>query len=225
MPSTLVLVHSPLVGPSSWRPFEHAARAEGFDVVRPDLTGLQAADRPQWRYLVDTTVEAVSGHSDLVVIGHSGAGAVLPAIGDRLADRATALVFVDAVVPPAGGEHVTSGAFRAFLDDVMVDERLPPWLDWWPPETAAALVPSPTDRDELRADMPRLLRSFYDDPVPVSSGWSNRQCAYVRSSTTYDGEYRRAADWGWPTATFDGTHLSIFTDPVAMFETVISLVP
>jgi len=78
--STLALVHSPLVGPSSWRPFTNVACARGFDVIRPDLTGVVDAERPQWRYIVDTAVDSTSDRKELVVVGHSGAGAFLPAI-------------------------------------------------------------------------------------------------------------------------------------------------
>jgi pimeloyl-ACP methyl ester carboxylesterase len=223
-PSTLVLVHSPLVGPSTWRPFEDTARAAGLDVVRPDLTGVDDAGRPAWHHLVDTTVEAVSDRSGLVVIGHSGAGAVLPAIGHRLADRVRTLVFVDAIIPPAVGEHRASEPFLDFLDDIVVDGLLPQWLDWWPPDVGTSLVPSPTDLDELRADMPRLHRSFYDDPVPVPPDWTSGPCAYLRSSPAYDDELRRAGEFGWPTATTDGSHLSVFTDPAAVFAAVRSLV-
>jgi len=44
--STLLLVHSPLVGPSSWRPLDEVARGRGFDVIRPDLTGVADAEAP-----------------------------------------------------------------------------------------------------------------------------------------------------------------------------------
>ena len=228
VPSTLVLVHSPLVGPSTWRPFGDTARAAGFDVVRPDLTGVENAERPQWRHLVETAVDAVvdavADRSDLVVIGHSGAGAVLPAIGDRLTTRVRALVFVDAIVPPAAGEHRASASFRDFIDSIVVDDRLPQWLDWWPQDVASSLALSPADLDELRADMPRLHHSFYDDPVPVPSGWTSGPCAYLRSSPAYDDECRRAGEFGWPTAEIEGSHLSIFTDPAAAFAAVSTLV-
>jgi pimeloyl-ACP methyl ester carboxylesterase len=220
----MVLVHSPLVGPSTWRPFGDTARSAGLDVVRPDLTGVEHANRPQWRHVVDTAVDAVAERSNLVVIGHSGAGAVLPAIGHRLTNRVRALVFVDAIVPPAAGDHRASEAFLDFLDGIVIDGRLPQWLDWWPPEIGTSLVPSPADVDELRADMPRLHRSFYDDAVPVPTDWTTGPCAYLQSSPAYDDEYRRAGEFGWPTATIDGSHLSVFTDPAAVFAAVRALV-
>ena len=222
--STLVLVHSPLVGPSSWRPLADVARARGFDVVRPDLTGVVDADLPQWRYLVETAVDSTHGHDDLIVLGHSGAGAVLPELGRRVQDRLRAVVFVDAIVPPAVGVHRTSEPFSRFLDDKMVDGRLLPWLDWWPPEVVAELVTSPQQLEELRSDMPRLHRSFYDAAIPVPEGWSAGPCAYLQLSPAYDDERRAATAFGWPAAVIDGTHLSIYTDPSAVLAAVEQLV-
>ena len=222
--STLVLVHSPLVGPSSWRPFSNVACARGFDVVRPDLTGVVDAERPQWRYIVDTAVDSTSDRKELVVVGHSGAGAFLPAICQRLEDRLRAVVFVDAIVPPAAGVNHTSEQYLSFLDDKTIDGRLLPWLDWWPPEVVGVLVGSSEQLAELRSDMPRLHRSFYDPPIPVPDDWSSGPCAYLQLSRAYGEESRMANELGWPTSVLDGSHLSIFTDPSAVLAAVEDLV-
>lgn len=222
--STLVLVHSPLVGSSSWRPFDDIARARGCDVVRPDLTGVVDAERPHWRDLVDTAVDSTSDRADLIIVGHSGAGAILPAISHRLMDRLRAVVFVDAIVPPVAGEHRTSEQFLRFLDDNTVDGRLLQWLDWWKPEIVSELVRSPQQLEELRSDMPRLHRSFYDAPIPMLEGWSSGPCAYLQLSRAYDEESRTAKALGWPRAVIDGSHLSIFTDPAAVLDAVENLV-
>lgn len=220
---TLLLVHSPLVGPSSWRPLADVARDRGIDAVRPDLTGVAEAVSPQWQHLVDVAVRSAVGPSGVVVVGHSGAGAVLPAIGERLGRRSRALVFVDAVVPPVEGEHRSSPGFLEFIDDKAVDGRLPRWLDWWPAETVNELVTSPADREELRADMPRLHRSFYDDPVPVPPDWAGGPCAYLELSAAYDEEYDQAGELRWPRTSIDGTHLSIFSDPSGVLDAIETL--
>lgn len=223
MASTLLLVHSPLVGPSSWRPMRDIAREAGRRVICPDLTTVAGASAPQWRHLVQLATEAVVGCEDVVVVGHSGAGVVLPEIGARLEGRLRAPVFVDAVVPPPTGEHRSSPELIDLLDARSVDGWLPQWLDWWPEEVVTTLVPSPTDRAELRDDMPRLARSFYDGPVPVPDGWTNGPCTFVQLSAAYDVEYRDAQTLGWPTASLDGNHLSIFTDPVKVWTTIDDL--
>jgi len=222
--STLVLVHSPLVGPSSWRPFDDVARARGFDVVRPDLTGVVEAEPPQWRYLVDAAVGSASDRTELVVVGHSGAGAFLPTIGHRVKDRLRAVVFVDAIVPPPAGEHRTSEQFSRFLDDKTADGRLLPWLDWWPPPVVKELVRSSEQLEELRSDMPRLHRSFHEAHIPMPDDWSSGPCAYLQLSLAYAKESRLANELGWPTAVLDGSHLSIFTDSVAALAAVEDLV-
>ncbi|MGB7879158.1 MAG: alpha/beta hydrolase [Ilumatobacteraceae bacterium] len=216
-------MHSPLLGPSAWRPLDDVARARGFGVVRPDLTGVADAAWPRWCSLVDTAVESTSGRADLVVVGHSGAGAFLPAIGHRLKDRLRAVVFVDAILPPVAGEHRTSEQFLRFLDDKTVDGRLLPWLDWWPTEVVGELVRSSEELEELRSDVPRLRRSFYDAPIPMPDDWSSGPCAYLQLSPAYSEESRMADHLGWPTSALDGSHLSIFTDPSVVLAAVEDL--
>ncbi len=218
-----LLVHSPLVGPSSWRPVDDEARARGVDVIRPDLTSVGDAPAPRWEHFVDSAVRATDGRSDLVVVGHSGAGAMLPAIGARMGDRLRALVFVDSVVPPPRGAHTTSERLRGSLDEKIANGRLLQWLDWWPDDVVAELVPGPEGRSELRSDMPRLPRSFYDEDVPVPLEWSTGPCAYLRLSSAYDEELDAAGRIGWPCAAIDGTHLSIFTDPSSVLDGIEAL--
>lgn len=222
--SVLVLVHSPLVGPSSWRPLDEVARDRGLVVVRPDLTAVADAPSPRWRRFVDLAVDAVEERSDLIVVGHSGAGAVLPAIGERVADRLRCLIFVDAVVPPARGAHTTPKRLRELLDAKTVEGRLPKWLDWWSHDVVAELVPDADDRVELYADMPQLPRSFYDEDVSVPVGWSSGSSGYLRLSSAYDEDFERAGIHGWPRASIHGTHLSIFTNPSNVLDDIESLV-
>jgi hypothetical protein len=56
---------------------------------------------------------------------HSGAGALLPLIG--AACDASALVFVDAVVPALHGPFTIDGECRSLLDERAADDTLPPW--------------------------------------------------------------------------------------------------
>lgn len=209
-----LLVHSPLLGPSSWGPVEARLAARDRPVVVPDLTVVADASPPAWRRLVEAAVAAaVTLPPPVAVVGHSGAGAFLPAIGGRIGDRLGALVFVDAVVPPPAGAHQTSSALSRLLDDHTVDGRLRPWLDWWPEETVRRLLPAAADRSALRSDLPRLPRGFYDEAVPVPRSWSTWRCAYVRLSPAYQDEFAEAAARGWASRAVDGDHLSPYTDP------------
>jgi thioesterase domain-containing protein len=76
---------------------------------------------------------------DVAIVGHSGAGAFLPAIASRLEGRVVSLLFVDAVVPPPSGVHETPARLRTLLDQQTVDGRLRRWLEWWPDDVVSEL--------------------------------------------------------------------------------------
>ncbi|MEO1058591.1 MAG: hypothetical protein AAFY28_16915, partial [Actinomycetota bacterium] len=219
----LLMVHSPLVGPSTMTRFARQAEHAGHQVALPDLTSI-AAGQHSYEQLVARAVEAAGDLSgSVMVVGHSGAGVFLPAIGEQIGDDVE-LVFVDAVVPPRTGAHHTSEAMRGLLDAHTVDGVLRPWLQWWPNEVVDHLVPDAADRAQLEADMPQIPRSFYDADVDVPAGWSQRSCAYLRLSPAYDDDYVEAASRGWPTASIDSTHLGLFTDAARVFAATITLV-
>jgi hypothetical protein len=98
-----VIVHSPLVGPATVVPLAEQLVTLDMDVDVPDLR--DAVESPA--RFVQRAIEAAAGVD--LVIGHSGAGAFLPAIA---AADATTSVFVDAVVPGRD----TSAPSRPFVE-------------------------------------------------------------------------------------------------------------
>lgn len=224
MTTSLLLVHAPLVGPSTWAALAERAAARGHAVAVPDLTGVATATPPRWRWFAEHAAGGADAVPEpVVVIGHSGAGAYLPLIGAQLGAWPAALVFVDAIVPPATGAHRTSPGLRSLLDERTVDGRLLPWLDWWPEDTVAELLPDPADRALLAADLPRLPRDLYDEVVPVPDGWAADRCAYLQLSPAYDAEFQEAGARGWPRRRLAGTHLSIHTDAEVVLDAVVGL--
>lgn len=214
MARSLLLVHSPLVGPSTWAPTASELRSRGIHAIVPDVTPAAAASPPRWEAFVDLAARAAAHLPGRVaVVGHSGAGPLLPAIGEQLGQRLQALLFVDAVVPAPSGVHRTPSHLLALLDEHVVDGRLERWLDWWPEEVTAELVPDPARRHSLRREMPRLPRGLYDLDVRLPDGWSRWPCAFVRLSQAYAGDLAEASARGWPSVELDATHLSMCTHP------------
>jgi hypothetical protein len=210
------LVHSPLLGPGSWA--KVAAALPNASV--PDLRPIVVASPPAWTTLRAKATELPVG---AVVVGHSGAGAWLPLIGT--AAKASALVFVDAVLPPASGAFTIEPEFRELLDDLAVDGILPPWTQWWGDDALKELAPDEADRHELD-DAPRVPLSFCDEPVPVPDGWDELPCGYVRLSAAYDAAASEARRRGWPVVRRAGSHLDPVTRPadvVRALELVLSV--
>ncbi|HWT95175.1 MAG TPA: alpha/beta hydrolase [Solirubrobacteraceae bacterium] len=222
---TIVLVHSPLVGPGTWAGVAETLRARGRDVVVPSLTGVADAPEPGWRFVVERAREAVQkAGGQTVLAGHSGAGLLLPAIADGL-DLA-ALLYVDASLPPWDAETVPLAPprFAEQLGNMAKDGRLPPWWRWFPRKATKALVPDKARREALFAEMPSLPHAYFSGEVDVPSGWAERPSAYLRFTATYDARAQDAAERGWPVGKLDGVeHLAMVTHPDAVASALLDL--
>lgn len=182
----------------------------------PDLRGSLSSPRV-------FAAAAVQAASDVdMVVGHSGAGAVLPVIAHGV--NAIVTVFVDAIVPEATTSFTPSDGFIAMLDQLpVVDGLLPPWHEWWPPEILARLVSDERVRTTVMAENPSVPRAFYDAPVVLPDLWWQRPASYLQLSSAYDEDRARAEQLGWLTARLDGQHLDLVTRPDTVATAVAEL--
>jgi hypothetical protein len=211
-----LILHSPLVGPTTTRALASALSGHGWTTVAPDLrTSLSSP----LTYAAAATRAAANVD---VLVGHSGAGAMLPVIAHDV--EATLTVYVDAIVPEATTTFTTSDQLIALLDQLpIVDGRLPPWHEWWPAEILTQLVPDRRLRDALTAENPRLSRAFYDEPVPLPELWWTRRAGFLQLSPAYDDDRARAEQLGWPTTRIGGQHLDLLSQPGDVADAVVSL--
>jgi hypothetical protein len=211
-----LIIHSPLVGPSTVAPLAASLEALGWTTTVPDLRSMVASPELFGQRAVS------AGDTADVVIAHSGAGAFLPTVA---AATNAAGVFVDAVVPTSGPVFHASAQLVQLLDTLpIVDGLLPPWHQWWPPDVMAELVPDMTLRRRIIAEIPQVPRSFYDDAVPVPPQWWTRPAAYLQLSAAYADDRTRAERWDWPTRQLAGGHLDLCVLPELVAGHVIDLV-
>jgi pimeloyl-ACP methyl ester carboxylesterase len=138
-----VLIHSPLVGPTTWSPLADELERRGREAVVPSLLGVADAPSPQWRHAPEAVRAATAGAgSPAVLVGHGGGGLLLPVIADALPGEVDALVFVDSFLPPAGGSLPLAGS--GLMDQLRAlasDGVLPPWSSWFDEGAMRELVP------------------------------------------------------------------------------------
>jgi Alpha/beta hydrolase family len=222
-----VLIHSPLLGPTSWSLVLQELKRRGYQAVAPSLLGIGTAPPPQWRHVPEAVRRATTPIvSPVMLVGHSGAGPLLPLIAEGLTAEVVGLIFVDASLPPAYG--VASLVPPEFMDHLRAlagDGVLPPWSSWFGEQTMEELVPSEPVRDALEAEMPRLPLSFFEAAVPMPQAWTRRPCAYLLlSDEAYGASAAHARKRGWPVAELPGAqHLSIITDPLAVTDVLLDL--
>ena len=72
----LVLLHSPLVGPGTWRSLAPLLRAQGHEVVIAEFAADMAGDPPYYAKLVRTAraLLAPERNASALLVVHSGAG-------------------------------------------------------------------------------------------------------------------------------------------------------
>ena len=215
-----LLIHSPLVGPTTWRWVAAELSAAGHDAVVPDLRSSVVAGRPQ--LFVDEAVAGVpSNWSKPIVVGHSGAGFLSPSIGERL--HAGHAVFVDAVLPP---EHSPATPGADILDRLRllaIDGTLPKWSTWWGPDVMRALVPDDVRRAQLDAELPEVPIAFYEVTMELPADWPRRSSSFVLLSESYRADAQRARLLGWSVIERVGGHLDIVSAPEAVARLVVDL--
>jgi pimeloyl-ACP methyl ester carboxylesterase len=225
--NTIVLIHSPLVGPTSWKPVSRELERGDRRVLVPSLLDVTDATPPQWVYCVDAVSAATQELTDpLLIVGHSGAGPLLPAIADAVRGEVAGLIFVDAATPPpSGGAALAPPEFMEQLRRLAVDRVLPPWSAWFGEGAILGLVPDEGMRAALEKEMPRLPVSFFEASVPTPDAWDERPCAYLLlSGDQYGGSAADARGRGWPVAEIrDAHHLSLVADPAEVASAILRL--
>lgn len=220
MVASLVLLPSPLLGPSVWQPAARALTAYGWTtkVCAPPAGPTNAHE------VLDAFVSGLPPVGELLLIAHSHAGAFIPAITSRH-PSVTGLVFVDAVLPPRTGQiPLAPPEFLDFLR-ARADATglLPVWTQWWEEDEVAALFPDAQTRQQVESEQTRLPLSYFKDRLPVPDGWDERPAAYLAFGDTYSREREDAERRHWPVTTMAGGHLHLLAEPTQVVATLIDL--
>ena len=213
MALSVALIHSPFTSAVAWGGVPDALRAKGLTVVVPEVLD---DDEPPYasRFVarVSQQLQIEAPSERLVLVGHGGAGPLLPQIAfGRHASGAPVdgYVFVDAQLPRTMTTATRLDLLEAddpvgcaTLSQQLADgARVPSW-------TEADLrdeLPDATDRALLLAGLRPRGMDFFTEPLPVPEDWPDAPCSYVQLSDSYAGAARTAELRGWDVHS-QGTH-------------------
>jgi pimeloyl-ACP methyl ester carboxylesterase len=222
---TIVIVHGAWGGSWAFRRVEALLREKGFNVYRPQLTGLGERvhlNRPDIGLSthIDDVVNVILFEDlhDIILMGHSYGGMVITGVADRVPDRIRRLVYVDAFVPN-DGESVMSmvGSRGNWLKDMIKgDYIVPAWVkpDQLPPK-----------------DVPQPLKTF-TEPIALKNKAGFKVLAtYILTveagKEAKDDDFwlqaQRAKVRGWPVEQLTADHNAQWSAPEALAAMLASV--
>jgi hypothetical protein len=228
MNARFVLIHSPLCGPLTWMPVADELRRRGIAALMPPLRDSPEAGQPYWQQhaaSVAVALAAVPADLPLVLVGHSGAGPLLPVIRERLVQRVGGYIFADAGLPHPGRSRFDEWAVNSpdlapqLREHLAAGGRYPTWGD----DDLHTVIPDERRRADVIAELhPRPL-AFFDEIFPDSPGWPDAPCAYLRFTASYDRPAREARARGWPVRALNAGHFHQLVEPATVAEALLSL--
>jgi pimeloyl-ACP methyl ester carboxylesterase len=235
-PTTFVLVHGAWHGGWCWDTVAARLRAQGHGCFAPTLRGLAHRGPALTPELdADAHVDDVANLVEaldlqqVVVVLHSYAGLLGPALQARLGERIVHRCFVEAVIPAPGErmlDLVTPAAAQRFA--LAVQEhgngwRLPP-----PDPTQFHLGGMVSAVDVARRLTAHPWRSFTTPVRAPQTDVFAYPGSYILASDREPQPYARfaaaAEAVGWPLARMTGGHLLMLTQPAALASQLMSLV-
>ena len=233
-----ILVHGPLIGPFTWVPVAAELRKLGATAILPALNSPAVRAGTYWEHhcsefameLRDVSMDT----SEAVLVGHAGAGPLLPRLAEELEGPA-AYVLVDSDLPRDGASR-----FDLFENPAHVEDfrriagkpysprgRLSPQpgrepsdevVREWPGDLLSeALTQNPDNTLDVASTVFSGKRptpiAVLDEPLPVPASWPDAPVGYLHLSATYDGAAAAAGAEGWPVRELNTSHVQMLLDP------------
>ncbi len=219
-----VLVHSPLVGPFTWSLLADEFGRRGYGVVVPRLHGDAGTGSPYWQRHAGAAVRELGGlrpEHPPILVGHSGAGPLLPAIRQLLGKPVAGYLFMDAGIPEHGRSRIE--LLREELPEAAEGAAREGLSPSWSDEDLREDLPDPRLRAGVLAELHPQPLAFRAEPIPVFTGWPDAPCGYLRFTPFYRKPAERARREGWAYAELEGGHFHMLVDPSSVADTLLGL--
>lgn len=227
-PKTFLVCHGAWSAGWAWKKMHPLMRAAGHRLVTPSYTGLgERAHLANPSIDLETHIQDVlnvityEDLRDIVLLGHSYGGVVATGVVDRISDRVTQLIYVDAFVPRDGQSlfDLNEPAQEAMRDAAKNADgwRIPPMAT--PPDTA------PADLEWLTARRVSMPIKCFETKLKLQRGEPTLPRSYIYATriTPADtfGQFARRtrSEARWRYNEIDASHSPNVTAP----ETLMTL--
>jgi pimeloyl-ACP methyl ester carboxylesterase len=211
----LVSVHGAWAGGWQFKKVAILLEAKGWKVYRPSMSGLgehfnTASPAIGLATHIDDIVNFILFEDlhDVILLGHSYGGMVITGVADRIPERISRLIYIDAFLPVDGESAMTlrkpgSLAIEAMTQDGMI---IPSWVKPDKP---------------LPKDVPHPLKTFTDSIVLKNPAAAKVPATYVLTvekgkkpeDDDFYANYVRARARGWPVLIMEANHVPMWYLP------------
>ena len=226
---TYTLIHSPLVGPYTWQLVYQALIGQELKAIVPMLLDYPDSTVPYWQQHVESVARDLAQlpqRENLVLVAHSGAGPLLPAIRHRLTHSICAYMFVDAGIPRDGLSRIELMKLEdqewaeQFHKTLLDGEQFPTWTE----DDLREIIPDRQSRQKLVAEIrPRSL-PFFTEPIPVYDGWPDAPSIYIKLSEAYKWDSVQAKQMGWRVDELKAGHFHMLVEPLIVANLIVESV-
>lgn len=213
---TYVIVHGATAGGWEWKKVGDFLTADGHTVYRPTLTGLgerlhlSSPDIDLNTHITDVVNEILwEDLHDIILVGHSYGGMVITGVMDRVPDRISHVIFLDAAVPDDGMSlyDLFGGDKRPPNTNVSDGFMQVPWVkpDAKPPHNVRQSIKTFNMPVSFKNPAAKALPVTYVAFVPADQSAEDR--------AKKDPSWQRAKSRGWTIRTFPGHHVAHVENP------------
>lgn len=223
--SLFVLIHSPLVGPLTWSLVGDEMRQRGLAVLVPKLEDLPDSNEPFWKQHAESVSRALAHipiETSLILVAHSGAGPLLPAIRQSIVNPVKAYLFVDAGIPRAGASRFDLMKMEdpEWANDLQEELENGGRFPTWSFNDLQEVIPDETLRRRMVNELrPRGVK-FFSEPIPVFDSWPDTSCAYIQFSAPYETPAAQARQAGWQVDQLEAGHFHMLVDAKAVTDLI-----
>jgi pimeloyl-ACP methyl ester carboxylesterase len=231
--ATFLLVHGAWIGGWCYRRVEKLLRSEGHDVYTPTNTGIgERVHLYDPSINLDTHVEDImnvikwENLDDFVLVGHSYGGMIITAIADRIPEKISTLVYLDAFVPEDGKCQFDYLPER--VEGMRKDAKA--HNNGVSPIPAEVFMVNENDVALVNRKAVRHPIHTFEQPVRLRGGLSRlRNKRVFISAAAYMGAFRQFYDIlkddpNWRIFTIDCGHMVMLDKPAELAKILLELI-
>lgn len=233
-----VLIHGACHGGWCWTKVAEQLRSHDFTVYTPTLTGMgERVHLLNESVTIQTHIDDIvnvlryEDLSDVILVGHSYAGLIIPAVNEAVPEKISQLIFLDSYIPAHGktGFEILEKEYQdswQYVAQVSGNGwRMPAGedsLDIWG-------VKEPEIRKFLLFKITDFSINFLRTPIFFTKHFENVKKSYIRcTQPCYVNDlmlpfYHQAKNQGWPIYKIDTGHEPMLTTPTELTKILLEI--